>query len=375
MVAKIGTAHLPLHGGRAPWWLFKRMVKLSGNITEALVYEYGASEFLRRISDPHWFQALSCVLGFDWHSSGTTTTTCGALKSSLNPEDHGILVAGGKGRASRRTPEEIEAAGELFSLSTSSIEDLVHYSRMVAKVDNTCIQDGYQLYHHVFFLTEGGEWAVVQQGMNQEYSYARRYHWLSSQVEDLVENPHQGICCDSREEEALDMTAPESKEARQISVELVQDNPEHLKKYFQRKPRLEVSQSSLHDYCPELNLPAHHPVLNTDLTDRDLEVLKRAWEIQPSNYEELLGLEGMGPKKIRALALISDLVYGSQPSWEDPVKYTFTHGGKDGFPYPVDREVYDHSISTLQDALEQARLDKKDRYQALKRLEGLVSGE
>jgi hypothetical protein len=158
-------------------------------------------------------------------------------------------------------------------------------------------------------------------------------------------------------------------------VELVQDNPEHLKKYFQSKPRLEVSQSSLHDYCPELNLPAHHPVLDTDLTDRDLEVLKRAWEIQPSNYEELLGLEGMGPKKIRALALISDLVYGSQPSWDDPVKYTFTHGGKDGFPYPVDREVYDHSISTLQDALEQARLDKKDRYQALKRLEGLVSGE
>ncbi len=373
MPGKRGTANLPLHGGRAPRWLFKRMVKLAGGITGAVVYEYGASEFLRRISDPYWFQAFSCVLGFDWHSSGTTTTTCGALKSSLDPEEHGILVAGGKGRASRRTPAEIQGAGDLFSLSTSSLEDLVHHSRMVAKIDNSCIQDGYQLYHHVFFLTEDGDWAVVQQGMNQESRYARRYHWLSSQVEDLLESPHQGICCDSREREALDMTSQDSDQTRQISVDLVQDNPEHLKKYFQRKPRLEASQSSLNDFYPELDLPAHHPVLDTDLTDRDLEVLKRAWELQPSSYEELLSLEGMGPKKIRALALISDLVFGSRPSWEDPVKYSFTHGGKDGFPYPVDREVYDNSISTLQDALEQARLDKKDRYQALQRLENLIS--
>ncbi|WJI09970.1 DUF763 domain-containing protein [Methanobacterium sp. CWC-01] len=375
MPGKIGTANLPLHGGRAPRWLFRRMVKLAGDITEAVVYEYGPLEFLRRISDPYWFQAFSCVLGFDWHSSGTTTTTCGALKSSLDPAEHGILVAGGKGRASRRTPVEIETAGDLFSLSAPKLEDLVHNSRMVAKIDNSCIQDGYQLYHHVFFLTEEGEWAVVQQGMNQHQRYARRYHWLSSEVQDLVESPHQGICCDTREEETLDMTAPESEEARAISVDLVQDNPEHLKKYFQKKPRLEAHQSSLYDFYPGLDMPAHHPVLDTDLTDRDLEVLQRAWEIQPASYEELLSLEGMGPKKIRALALISDLVYGSRPSWEDPVKYSFTHGGKDGFPYPVDREVYDHSISTLQDALEQARLDKKDRYQALKRLEGLVSGE
>jgi uncharacterized protein len=349
------------------------MVKLAGGITEAVIYEYGPSEFLRRISDPYWFQAFSCVLGFDWHSSGTTTTTCGALKTSLDTAEHGILVAGGKGRASRRTPSEIETAGDLFSLSTPKLDNLVHNSRMVAKIDNSCIQDGYQLYHHVFFLTEDGEWAVVQQGMNRYQRYARRYHWLSSQVEDLVESPHQGICCDARQKETLDMTAGASEEARAISVDLVQDNPEHLRKYFQKKPRLEAHQSSLNDFYPGLNMPTHHPVLDTDLTDRDMEVLKRAWEIQPANYEELLSLEGMGPKKIRALALISDLVYGSRPSWEDPVKYSFTHGGKDGFPYPVDREVYDHSIRTLQDALEQARLDKKDRYQALKRLEGLVS--
>jgi len=349
------------------------MVKLAGGITDAVVYEYGPSEFLRRISNPYWFQAFSCVLGFDWHSSGTTTTTCGALKTSLDPEEHGIMVAGGKGRASRKTPAEIETAGDIFSLAAPILDDLTHSSRMVAKIDNSCIQDGYQLYHHVFFLTEKGEWAVVQQGMNQDNRYARRYHWLSSDVDDLVEQPHQGICCDEKEKETLDMTAIKSSESRKISVDLVQDNPEHLKKYFYKKPLLESSQSSLNDFYPGLDMPSHHPVLDTDLTDRDMEVLKRAWEIQPDSYEELLSLQGMGPKKIRALALISDLVYGAEPSWEDPVKYSFTHGGKDGFPYPVDREVYDHSIQTLQDALEQARLDKKDRYQALKRLEGLVS--
>lgn len=375
MHGKKGVVNLPLHGGRAPRWLFQRMVKLAGGITEAVIYEYGPSEFLRRISNPYWFQAFSCVLGFDWHSSGTTTTTCGALKTSLDLEEHGILVAGGKGRASRQTPSEIEKAGDIFSLSTPVLDDLTHSSRMVAKIDNSCIQDGYQLYHHVFLLTEKGEWAVVQQGMNQENHYARRYHWLSSDVDDLVEKPHQGICCDEKEKETLDMTAGKSRESRKISVDLVQDNPEHLKKYFLKKPKLESSQSSLNDFYPGLDLPRHHPVLDTDLTDKDLEILKRAWEIQPTHYEELLSLEGMGPKKIRALALISDLVYGAEPSWEDPVKYSFTHGGKDGFPYPVDREVYDHSIQNLQDALEQAKLDKKDKYQALKRLERLVSCE
>lgn len=189
MHGKKGVAKLPLHGGRAPRWLFQRMVKLAGGITEAVIYEYGPSEFLRRISNHYWFQAFSCVLGFDWHSSGTTTTTCGALKTSLDPEENGILVDGGKGRASRQTPSEIEMAGDIFSLSTPVLADLTHSSRMVAKIDNSCIQDGYQLYHHVFLLTKKGEWAVVQQGMNQDNCYARRYHWLSSDVDDLVEKP------------------------------------------------------------------------------------------------------------------------------------------------------------------------------------------
>lgn len=351
------------------------MVKLAGAVTEAVICEYGSQEFLRRVSDPYWFQAFSCVLGFDWHSSGTTTTTCGALKTAINPEEHGILIAGGKGRASRKTPHEIQEAGEIFSLSTKNLEDMVHSSKISAKVDNSCIQDGYQLYHHVFILTEKGKWAVVQQGMNKSTRYARRYHWLSDSVKNHINEPHNGICCDLRERKSLNMTSNQSHGSRQTSLDLILDNPEHLKKYFQRKPPMELKQASLDLFCPELTLPSRHPVLDTDLSPKEFEVLKKAWELQPESYEELISLEGMGPKKIRALALISDLVYGDKPSWEDPVKYSFTHGGKDGFPYPVDREVYDHSINTLKDAILQARLDKKDRYHGIKRLENLINSD
>jgi len=373
MRSRRGVVNLPLHGGEAPKWLFNRMVKLTAGVVDVMLYEYDSNEFLRRISDPHWFQAFSCVLGFDWHSSGTTTTTCGALKTVINPEKHGMVVAGGKGRASRKTPSDIETAGDLFSLSNRKIEDLVHSSKVSAKIDNSCIQDGYQLYHHSFILTEEGNWAVIQQGMNQETRYARRYHWLGESVDDYLEEPHVGICCDSQTDNTLNMTAIESDNARDVSVDLICDNPEHLKKYFKdRTPIISKSQMKLDNYFSELKMPRHHPVLDQDLSDGEFEVLKRAWELQPSNYEELISLEGMGPKKIRALALISDLIYGSKPSWEDPVKYSFTHGGKDGYPYPVDCEVYDHSIQTLKEALEQSKIEKKDKYNAIKRLEGLV---
>lgn len=368
------VVNLPLHGGHAPKWLFHRMVKLTKGITETLLYQYDTAEFLRRISDPYWFQALSCVIGFDWHSSGTTTTTCGAMKMAIDPEEHGIIVAGGKGRASRKTPADIERAGDIFSLSSHKIDELVYASKISAKIDNSCIQDGYQLYHHSFLLDEKGDWAVIQQGMNDENRYARRYHWLSEEVGEYVEQPHQGICCDKIEPESLNMTASESEDSRKISVDLLCDNPEHLRKYFKDKtPLKSESQTRLDEYITEFKMPRHHPVLDMDLSDREFEVLKKAYELQPSKYEDMLSLEGMGPKKIRALALISDLVYGSPPSWKDPVKYSFTHGGKDGYPYPVDREVYDHSIQTLKEALEGAKLERKDKYNAIKRLEGLIN--
>jgi hypothetical protein len=368
------VVNLPLHGGHAPKWLFQRMVKLTRSITETILYEYDTNEFLRRISDPYWFQALSCVIGFDWHSSGTTTTTCGAMKMAINLEEHGILVAGGKGRVSRKTPADIEKAGDIFSLSSGKIEQLIYSSKISAKIDNSCIQDGYQLYHHSFLLNEKGDWAIIQQGMNQENRYARRYHWLSEEMVEFTEEPHQGICCNKKESEALNMTAKESEDSRKISVDILCDNPEHLKKYFKDKtPLISESQTKLDQYITEFKMPRHHPVLDMDLSDREFEVIKRAYELQPSNYEEMISLEGMGPKKIRALALISDLVYGTPASWKDPVKYSFTHGGKDGYPYPVNREVYDHSINTLKEALESAKLEKKEKYNAIKRLELLIN--
>ena len=365
---RTGTVELPLHGGKAPKWLFDRMVKLSGAITEVLIYEYNQEEFLRRLSDPHWFQAFSCVLGFDWHSSGTTTTTCGALKMAIDPNETGIKVAGGKGRTSRRTPQEVEETAELFSLSTKKIEELKYSSRMSAKVDNSCIQDSYQLYHHSFIFTEKGDWVVIQQGMSDRY--ARRYHWLSSNVDCFVEEPHTGICSDRKEKTVLDMTAGDSRETRETSVDLVRDNPKHLEGLLLHR---KGSQSLLTEFREErFTMPSHHPVLDIDIGRAGMKVLERAYEIQPENYEELVSLKGMGPKKIRALALISELVYGSKPSWRDPAKFSFTHGGKDGFPYPVHKTTYDASIQTLKEAIEQAKLDRKERLYAIKRLRSFI---
>ena len=386
---KTGTVNLPLHYGRAPRWLFERMVGLSREITRIIIYEYGADEFLQRIADPYWFQAFSCVLGFDWHSSGTTTTTCGALKVAIDPGEMGIAVAGGKGRTSRKTPDEIRAISEsdAFSLSDDTVNDLVYSSRMSAKVDNTCVQDGYQLYHHCFIFTEKGDWAVVQQGMNNEDRYARRYHWLSSDLERFVCEPHIGICCDrvGVEGEVLDMTAGVSEETRKTSLDLVKDDPDHLMRYF----RSDASQTTLFDFdalsptppptswsttppasppTPSLTMPAHHPVLGCDLGKGGWKVLKNAYELQPESYEELLSLAGMGPAKIRALALVSDLVFGAEPSWHDPATYSFAHGGKDGYPYPVDRDTYDQTIAVLRDAIEGAEIGEKERYRAIRRL-------
>jgi len=379
-----GITNLPLHTDHTPRWLWNRMVKLSGAITEVILEEYGHQEFLERISNPYWFQAFSCVIGFDWHSSGTTTTTCGALRASLNPQEHGIAVLGGKGKNSLKTPSQLIDAGENFNLSTKTTETLVKSSKLSAKIDNACIQDTYSLYQHNFFLTEDGSWAVIQQGMNLNNKYARRYHWISTDLDKFLSSPHTAIECDKKEENTLDMSSKDSVNVQEISVDLINDNPEHLRTYFRRK---DPKQTLLTDYFnfdnedndptgfnnqPSFTMPSHHPVLDMDLSDKEFEVLKNAYELQPENYQELISLKGIGPKKIRALALISDLVYGKKASWEDPVKYSFAHGGKDGFPYPVDREVYDHSIQTIKDSLEQAKLDNKERHDAIKRLNKFI---
>lgn len=359
---KTGYADLPLHSGKCPRWLFKRMKKLVKAISEVIIYEYSQEEFLNRLSDPYFFQSLGCVVGFDWHSSGLTTTLTGAIKEVLNPEEHGILVAGGKGKASRKTPEEI---GKSNLCSSKKLEILKKTSRLSAKVDSNCVQDGYSLYHHVFIFTEKGNWIVIQQGMNSKNKYARRYHWLSKNVNDFVEEPHEAICCDKKESEVLDLTSKTSKETKEISVDLLKDNPEHLKKYLLLK-----NQKSLLNFSnnKSLKMPRYHDVKNANINTKVLDNLKKAYEKQPEDYEELVGMRGVGAKSLRALALISQLIYGSEASWKDPATHSYAHGGKDGYPEPVNLSTYSNSIEVLKNAVEDAKLEKKEKLKALKKL-------
>jgi hypothetical protein len=331
------------------------MVKLAREIAIVIVSEYGPQEMLRRISHPYWFQSFGCVLGFDWHSSGLTTTLCGALKEGITglEKDLGLYVAGGKGRTSRRTPSEIEHWGEQISLNP---EPLVYASRMSAKVDSSAIQDGYQLYHHVFLFTNDGSWAVVQQGMNETNRYARRYHWLGETVSDFVNEPHSAILSETRGE-TLNLVASESDPARTtIAGIAVTEKPEKLLSDMKQLKTLE--------------LPRRHQIYVEDLHPDSLrKILVSTYERQPHDFQELLGLSGVGAKTIRALSLISELVHGVAPSYRDPARYSFAHGGKDGIPYPVDRPTYDKSIELLRKAIGKAKLDITEKKAAMNRLD------
>jgi hypothetical protein len=363
-MSRTGIANLPLHGGKAPRWLFKRMVHLSKSITDAIVYEYGHEEFLKRISDPFWFQALSCVLGYDWHSSGTTTVTCGALKEAINPEEYGFAICGGKGKTSRKTPEEITKIGDIYNLSCDKIEKLKYSSRMSAKVDNSAIQDGHNLYHHVFLFTEGGKWVVIQQGMNNETNYARRYHWFSNDFKKFTIDPHKSIRGERNLCRVLDMVSKDSQNTQKTSVDLVKENPVHLKEDWARLTK-HTSQTTLYDW----NNSTYEEIKHLDMPRSiNWNKMKEIYDFQPKNYEEFLSFKGVGPNTIRALSLISDLIYGDKPSWQDPVKYSFTVGGKDGVPFPVDRKAMDESTEIIKNGINQAKVGNKEKIHAIKRL-------
>ncbi len=355
--ARTGIANLPLHYGKAPRWLFERMVPLAREITVAIVTDFGPEEMLRRLSHPHWFQSFGCILGFDWHSSGVTTTLCGALKEAVKgiERDLGLFVAGGKGKTSRQTPSEIENWGNRISLNPAP---LVYASRISAKVDSAAIQDGYQLYHHTFLFTANGSWTIIQQGMNEVNRYARRYHWLGEAVDNFVNEPHSAILSEARGE-ALNLTARESAPARTTIAGIVTD--EKPEKVISELKRLKT-----------LNLPSRHALLSHDLHPDSLsKILLSTYERQPQDFEQLLGLSGVGPKTIRALSLISELVHGVEPSYRDPARYSFAHGGKDGIPYPVDRKTYDQSIELLSRAISRTKLGLSEKRQAFHRLNRL----
>ena len=331
------------------------MAELAPAIAEVMVLEHGRAEFLRRLSDPHWFQAFGCVLGFDWHSSGVTTTVCGALKEGLSQRQNeiGIFVAGGKGKTSRRTPVELVEYGQRAGVDGGR---LAYNSRMAAKVDSAAIQDGFGIYHHSFFVSTEGEWAVVQQGMRGGDGTARRYHWLGSQVSDFVNEPHAAIATDAMADTVLNMVASESAAARNISTDFARQEPRVVDREIARMISMELPKRHWVDIQEDIN-PAHLR-----------KVLLNTYEASPQNYEQLLAIPGVGPKSVRALALVSEVVYGSPASMRDPARFSFAHGGKDGHPYPVNRDVYDQSVNWLKEAVNKARIGYSERLKALKRL-------
>ncbi len=354
-----GTATLPLHGGKCPRWLFSRMVRLAREVSLMVIHEKKEKGFLERVGNPYWFQALGCLLGFDWHSSGVTTTTVGALKEALNslPEREAtVLVAGGKGSTAINTPREIELLGERVELSRDMEDGLKNASRMSARVDNNTVQDGYDLYHHAIFFSLDGEWTVVQQGMNPSTRMARRYHWVGARVESFVREPHSGVCCDARSP-TLDLTSEGNEGLREGATELAMD-PVLLRE------GLEALENG---GWKELEMPVEHGPIR--LSERSKRVLERiAREEPPESFEALVAKRGVGRSGLRALALASCLVYGERVDWSDPAVYSFAHGGKDGVPYRVKKKLMEETTSVLGDAVRNARLGRKEKTAALKRL-------
>ncbi len=354
---RTGTATAPLHGGHCPPWLFQQMQTLGAAMVEAMVIEYGTREVLRRFADPVWFQAFGSVLGFDWHSSGLTTVVLGALKESWADRagDYGLFVAGGKGKTSRRTPEEIDNWGSQFGLSVPS-QTLTSASRMAAKVDGALVQDGYQLYHHVFLFDRTGEWAVVQQGMNEANRLARRYHWQSVHVQSFTLDPGQAIL--GRPEPAvLNLSAGIHEPVQKASVELARHPEAALTTLRQLS---EAADGSRH-----LAMPLPHLVPKPGYFNK---ILLKVYEADPADYAELVALPGVGASTLRALAMVSEVVHGTPLTFHDPVRYSFAHGGKDGTPFPVHRPDYLATIDSLERAIRSARLGDLDKMKSFRRL-------
>ncbi|MBO3769695.1 MAG: DUF763 domain-containing protein [Thermoproteota archaeon] len=367
MSSRGGFFDLRLHGGKAPQWLVSRMIRLGGAIVEAIVTEFGTLELLRRVSDPLWFQGFSNVLGYDWDSSGSTTVTSGVLKTILSKRDIGVYACGGKGALSRKTPNEIKNTVETRNVNADP-DRLTYLSRICAKVDNSMIQAGYQLYHHVFLFDKDGNWAVVQQGMNPELKWARRYHWLSEGLKSLIEEPHSGIIGVSKHENVLNLTAKESRANRNATLELVNEPTYRLRRYL--KTVDEASSETLLKWVPGgIEPPAYRVVLERNVNWKALE---EAYELKPGSYEEFLSVKGVGPGTLRALSLVAQIIFDAAPSWRDPIKFSFAFGGKDGVPYPVNRKRMDRVISMLEEALTKAKIGDKDRIHAFRNLKALA---
>ena len=349
-----GVADLPLHGGRVPQWLAERMTTLGTAIVESVLYHHGTAELLSRLSDPFWFQALGCVMGMDWHSAGITTSVLGALKRGFNPRstELGIYICGGRGRHSRRTPDELRAIADDTGLDGGR---LVRASRLTARVDNNAIADGFQLYLHSFILSNRGEWAVVQQGMNDRTGMARRYHWHSASVRDFVSEPHTAIIGE-HQGVIMNLVDAQAAPAQSALLSIIRERPE-----------------TTLDTVRKLSLPRHHNVRASDVDLRRLgAVLALAYEREFQDFASLLLLEKLGPRTLQSLVLVGEVVHGAPSRFSDPARFSFAHGGKDGHPFPVPLKTYDESIAVLRRGLQAAKLGDPDKMDGFKRLDAFV---
>lgn len=371
---RTGIATMTLDWGRCPSWLFDRMKRLGRVIAIAIISEFGSYEFIKRLADPVWFQSLGTLMAFDWNASGLTVTTTAALKEALRgiEKDADVYICGGKGKTSRKTPDQIVGWSWKIGFDQQTSDRLVYSSKASAKVDSALVQDGFDLYHHSFIFNKMGNWTVVQQGMNTDISRARRYHWFGEHVDDFIEEPHTGIATQMKLPQVLDLTSKKSKKNKQVTLQLVK----HKKSLYQDLSILSLqNEVQPRNGFKVLDLSgiefSHHPVEKEFLHPNLKRAIDKAVIAQPSNFEKLLMTEGVGAKTIRALSLIAEVVYGAKPSYEDPARYSFSFGGKDGTPYPVDKTTYDKTLSVLEKAVRKSRLGAREKETTLRKIEAI----
>src|SRR6202165_5662880 len=365
MSRRTGSADLPVHGGRVPPWLAGRVASLGATVCQAIIHHYGRDEFLLRLSHPFWFQSFGAVMGMDWHSSGITTSVIGALKRGLAPlqDELGIHVCGGRGKHSRRTPDELAALAGKLGFDGRA---LIRASRLVAKVDSAAVQDGFELYLHGFFVTDEGKWTVVQQGMNGDKRQARRYHWHSEDLKSFVDEPHSAID-GPVQGEIINLTDRRAENSRAAQLDLLDAlGPDGIAREYAALTRQADAQPEL----PHLIMPAHHDVRSTDVFTRRLHgTLAAAAERGPLDFPELLLTPGVGARTVQSLAMVAEVVHGAPYRFGDPARFSLAHGGKDRHPYPVPIKVYDETIRVLKSAVQKAKLGRDEEMQALKRLD------
>jgi len=376
-----GVADLPLHEGQVPLWLLRLMRKLAKAIVEIFILEHGPGKLVERLANPLWFQAFNNVIGMDWDSSGSTTVTLAILRSILNNGEYGVLVLGGKGSKAKSVPEEINYAVEKLSLPSRLSGELKKASRLVAKVDSALVQDGYSIYIHSLIVSENAKWAIVQQGMNVNLKMARRYHWLSDNLESYIREPHSGILTLKMEEAVLNLVDRDVENARKTIVDLAKENPSTIVNMYRDALNALRNQTTLYQKASIVRVnPVKKQIYYAPITSINTlaERIARIKEVSPRNLEELLLVRGVGASTIKALALISDLIFNEPPSYRDPAnyiydpfRYAFTVGGKDGVPYPVNRKVMEETIATLENTIKEAKISPKDKRRALNKLKTL----